>query len=781
MKFFISLFFISLTILNAYNFDLITASSYSGYTRGGEVKRHKIKIPAGYKMNFHFHTPTYTGVSESRFRYAGSTLFNFNEQANFRFTNLAPSNANDVNFQFAATCNYPAYVYLEFSGYTVGGHYNHFDYNVQFYPLSGCNGSSEPESKPEDLLPKLHVEGQSISSSVTKGEFKKYKLQGQKSGKVDIIMDNLSDDVDLYVRKNGMVGTKNHYYNCRPYYGGTRSEVCTIDYIKGKIVTIGVSGYKAGSYRLAAQYNELMDISVSDELSGQAHLKTWRNYIVKNHQAGHNLIAQIKNLSADVDLYVKKGSQPTSSSYDCRPYYGGTRDEMCKIKVNYASEKIYISVHGYRAGSYNLSLKKAPVKTATILLHGLASSSDTWKTLNLEKYDKRCVAIPPSGSLTYDLKIKGREEYCYTVDFGKYDRNSGLKDLRGNICPEAEGCRGDYSTFDTLGREVSDAVSKVRARLGSDVAITLVGHSRGGVAATAYLGGNYPYKSNVKALLTTGTPFLGSPLGKIYTYLKKNCISNHQLVNVGSCKQDGLARTFIKDQPHKDEGLDVIVPSVGFLVKNSSAYNAIYTADRIQAMQRGRRIYHNLVYSGIKLGDLLRIGNIAFNPFPSIPSMLASTIGENFSVDAETYILGTWLAPHDMVLNFVGDGIVPENKQDISGIISADLKPYFLPGRDAVYIARGFNSRNRNLTTYRTNTVHIEEPKQVSDLSQALDTIEQNIIAYRVPNLHEASMQNSNMLPMIPVRHKNDRKENDEKCSDSKFSVVGRCWFVLSF
>ncbi len=747
MKFLISLFLLSLTLINAdsymnaSDFRLVTASTYSGFTRGGEVKRHKIKVPAGYDMAFSFHTPTYGGISETKFMYAATLLSDFTEAVRFRFTNIAPSNANDVNFQVQGNCVHPRYVYLQFSGYSVGGHYNHFNYSRQFYPKVGCRKSPVP--KLEESLPKLHIDGQSISSSVRKRAFRKYKLYGHKSGKVDILMDNLSSDVDLYVRTNGMVDTRRGTYNCRPYYIGTRSEVCTVDYSVGDTVTIGVHGYRSGSYRLQAFYNELMGINIEEEVSGQVHLKSWKHYIVKNPKAGQNLIATIKNLSADVDLYVKKGSQPSSRSYDCRPYYGGTRDEICKIKVNSNNDKIYISVHGYRAGSYKLSLKKAPLKTATILLHGLASSSDTWEKLNIEKYDNRCVAIPPNGSLRYDLKIKGRDEYCFTLDFGKYDRNSGLKDLRGNICPETEGCRGDYSSFNTLGREVSDAVSKVRAKIGDDVAITLVGHSRGGLAATAYLGGDYPYKGNVKALLTTGTPFLGSPLGKIHRYLKTHCISNHQLVNDGTCRQDWLARTFIKDNPEKDKGLDVIVPSVGFLVKNSSAYNEIYTAARIQAMQRGKRFYHNLVYSGERLGDLLKIGDIAFNPFPSIPSMLASTLGENFSLPAEAYILDTWLSPNDSVLRLIGDGIVPENNQDISRIRSWETQGYGVGGASMSMVNfryLGFNSKNRKLSKFRTNTVHIEEPKQVTDLSQALDYINQLTRRGAIPNLHGASM-----------------------------------------
>ena len=748
MKFFISMFILSITIANSAEiFRHTFGSSYSGYVRGTESKRILYTIPAGYAAKLNYSTSIRNGNDEVKLNYF-TTWLSFNEQAMrgmdmSRNTDIALNNSST---SLGGSCDRVTYVYMELRGrlYEVN---NHFSFNFQNYPNPGCQTSEPAKPKPKDTLPKLHVNGSSISSSVTKREFKKYKLYGQRSGKVDIVIDNLSNDVDLYVRKDRMVRASAYGYNCRPFKGGTTSEICTVDYKKGSIVTIGVNGYNAGSYRLQAYYNELMDIPVSTDLSGDVHLKTWKHYIVKNHQAGQNLIAQIKNLSADVDLYVKKDSQPTSSSYDCRPYTGGTHDEMCKIKVNSSSEKIYISVHGYRAGSYKLSLKKAPLKTATILLHGLASSSDTWDKLNIEKYDRRCVAIPPSGSLGYELKIKGRDDYCYTLDFGKYDRNSGLKDLLNAPCLRKQGCRGDYSSFDTLGREVSDAVSKVRARLGEDVAITLVGHSRGGLAASAYLGGDYPYKSNVKALLTTGTPFSGSPLGKIHAYLKRNCISNNQMISVGTCRQDWLARTFLKDQPSKDKGLDVIVPSVGFLVEYSSAYYEIYTADRIQAMQQGRRFYHNLVYSGVKLGDLVKIGDIAFNPFPSIPSMIASTIGENFSVAAETSILGTWLAPNDSAMSHIGDGIVPVKNQDISRIRTFKPKVYGFGGGPGMEMSirkyLGFNSKNRKLTKYKTNTVHTEEPKQVNDLSRALDWINQITTRGAIPNLHDITMYNN--------------------------------------
>jgi serine protease len=46
--------------------------------------------------------------------------------------------------------------------------------------------------------------------------------------------------------------------------------------------------------------------------------------------AASNLDINISGGSGDADLYVRHGTQPTSSSYDCRPYIGGN-DESCSF------------------------------------------------------------------------------------------------------------------------------------------------------------------------------------------------------------------------------------------------------------------------------------------------------------------------------------------------------------------------------------------------------------------------------------------------------------------
>jgi hypothetical protein len=60
---------------------------------------------------------------------------------------------------------------------------------------------------------------------------------------------------------------------------------------------------------------------------------------------------------ADADLYVKKDSAPTASSYDCRPYKNGSQ-EKCTVTFG-AAGKLNVMVRGYAASSsYKVTGKK---------------------------------------------------------------------------------------------------------------------------------------------------------------------------------------------------------------------------------------------------------------------------------------------------------------------------------------------------------------------------------------------------------------------------------------
>jgi len=67
-------------------------------------------------------------------------------------------------------------------------------------------------------------------------------------------------------------------------------------------------------------------------------------------QPGQNFTVAMTG-TGDPDMYVKFGSQPTTTSYDCRPYVEGAA-ETCTLTVPAGQTQAFIAVNGYSASTY---------------------------------------------------------------------------------------------------------------------------------------------------------------------------------------------------------------------------------------------------------------------------------------------------------------------------------------------------------------------------------------------------------------------------------------------
>ncbi len=67
---------------------------------------------------------------------------------------------------------------------------------------------------------------------------------------------------------------------------------------------------------------------------------------------GTTLTAVMSGGSGNSDLYVKEGSQPSRTSWDCRSRNRGN-NETCTVD---AGRDVYVSIYGEKAGSYDLSV-----------------------------------------------------------------------------------------------------------------------------------------------------------------------------------------------------------------------------------------------------------------------------------------------------------------------------------------------------------------------------------------------------------------------------------------
>src|SRR5918996_4426393 len=149
-----------------------------------------------------------------------------------------------------------------------------------------------------------------------------------------------------------------------------------------------------------------------------------------------------------------------------------------------------------------------------LLLHGMNSSPRTWNDLVALRFNNSCANIV-NGVLRAISVPNPQGVSCYRIRFGSFDPISGRVGLEGITAISL--LSGDFSTFTQLGREVKRAVNGILNRYGH-AEIVLVAHSRGGLAARAFL--QQPIVSQAKAsvvgLLTMGAPHKGSQLGRIY-------------------------------------------------------------------------------------------------------------------------------------------------------------------------------------------------------------------------------------------------------------------------
>jgi serine protease len=159
-----------------------------------------------------------------------------------------------------------------------------------------------------------------------------------------------SGDSDMYVRFGSKPTTSS--YDCRPYRNGN-NETCSISNVQAGTYYVMLRGYSSfsgvslvGAFTEPGSGGDGGTFSKSN-LSGNSG--SWRHYTVDIPSGMSSFTIDMAGGSGDADMYVRRGSQPSTSNYDCRPYrYGNT--ESCSFN-NPASGTWYISVRGYSSYS----------------------------------------------------------------------------------------------------------------------------------------------------------------------------------------------------------------------------------------------------------------------------------------------------------------------------------------------------------------------------------------------------------------------------------------------
>lgn len=174
---------------------------------------------------------------------------------------------------------------------------------------------------------------------------------------LSIQMSGGSGDADLYVRAGAVPTTST--YDCRPYLSGN-DEICDDADPQSGAYYIQVRAYQSFSgVSLLATYDlanggtsqAMINGETLNGLSGADGSET--HYHLDVPADARDLVVEISGGSGDADLYLKYGTSPTTSSYDCRPYEAGN-DETCSV-ASPQSGVYHAMIDGYNAYS-NLSL-----------------------------------------------------------------------------------------------------------------------------------------------------------------------------------------------------------------------------------------------------------------------------------------------------------------------------------------------------------------------------------------------------------------------------------------
>jgi len=169
-------------------------------------------------------------------------------------------------------------------------------------------------------------------------------------------------DGDMYV-KFGAEPTSSSY-DCRPYAGGN-TESCPIATAQAGTYYVKIYGYSAASgMSLKGAYSTTTTPPTGDTLvnavesaSYSGASGSWKCWTLTVPAGKASVVfAQTGKTgnTGDADLYVKLGSQPTTSSYTCRPYLSGNT-ESCTLNAP-AAGTYYACSYGYSAYS-NVTMK----------------------------------------------------------------------------------------------------------------------------------------------------------------------------------------------------------------------------------------------------------------------------------------------------------------------------------------------------------------------------------------------------------------------------------------
>jgi len=158
-----------------------------------------------------------------------------------------------------------------------------------------------------------------------------------------------SGDADLYVSFGSEPTTSS--YDCRPWKNGN-SENCSFANPSAGTYHVMIRGYSSYSgVSLTGSYTDggTGGPDSGSETNLSASQGQWLYFPIDVPAGMSSLDVDISGGNGDADLYLRRGAQPTRSSYDCRPYKWGNSEE-CSFS-NPAEDTWYVGIRAYESFS----------------------------------------------------------------------------------------------------------------------------------------------------------------------------------------------------------------------------------------------------------------------------------------------------------------------------------------------------------------------------------------------------------------------------------------------
>ena len=141
--------------------------------------------------------------------------------------------------------------------------------------------------------------------------------------------------------------------------------------------------------------NELLSGVAVVNLSGDKDSESL--YFINVNSDNKRVVVDMNGGSGDADLYVKKGAEPTTSDYDCRPYVGGN-NESCSLTLS-SADVVYVKLIGYSAfDDVDLVATISDANNSDFPKNNLSASKGNWL---------RYSYVVPAGVSQIEVKSSG--------------------------------------------------------------------------------------------------------------------------------------------------------------------------------------------------------------------------------------------------------------------------------------------------------------------------------------------------------------------------------------